>query len=139
MEPHYQKKTYKLFGVWLTAFAVVLIAGAVYTPNIAGLGTIKSISILLYGMLDLLFVLIYLTQSIYWVAGVSFEEASEAGAKARRRFALRHLLLFLGATAVYFVYCFAAAPRWRLGAYWDSIIAGAVVCAAALLGDRLQL
>lgn len=139
MEQQYQEKSYHLFIIWLAAFAAVLVTGTVNTPNIAGLGTIKSMSVLMYMMLDILFVLIYLTESIYWIAGISYEAAAGAGSKARRRFALLNLAVFLTATAIYLVYCFAAVPYWMSGAYWDSLTAGAIVCAAVIFTGRLRL
>ncbi|MDO4323233.1 MAG: hypothetical protein Q4C61_11965 [Lachnospiraceae bacterium] len=139
MEQQYPKKSYRLFIIWLTAFAVILTAGALKKPNIAGLGAVKSVSVMLYVMLDTLFLLILLTQNIYWTAGVSYEEAAGAGTRARRNYALRQLAVFLAATAVYLAYCFVAAPRWSLGSAWDSMAAGAVVCIASAAAGRLRL
>ena len=139
MENEYQKKSYKLFFVWIAVFFAVLIWGAVKEINIGGIGAVQSNSLLACVMLDLLFLLIYLTDSIYWINGVTYEEAAQADAAARKRYAWRHLLTFLVATAIYFVYCIAIADVVKLGSIGDSLVAGGVLCVAGITTIRIHL
>lgn len=134
-----QKKSYTLFIIWLSAFAVLLTAGAIHKPNIAGLGTVKSISILMYVMLDILLFLVCVTGRVYWMPGVSYEESSDAGVAARKKYAFCHLCIFLGATALYLAYCFGLAPMYPSGAFRDSLTAGAIVCIASVCTSRIRL
>lgn len=139
METEYQKKSYKLFLVWVAALFVVLFWGAVKEINIGGIGVTKTNSLLACVMIDVLFLLIYLTQSIYWINGVTYEEAAQADAAARKRYAWRHLITFLAATAAYLIYCIAIADIVKLGSIGDSLVAGGMLCVAAITTIRIHL
>lgn len=139
MEQNYQKKSYTLFFVWLLIFGIVLAGYSVF-PNCSPVrGTGKSAGILIFIMLDLLYILICITQSIYWPGKITYEEAAAAGASARRRFALSHLLVFLAGTAIELIYCFGLESVMGTGAVRDSIVSAALVAATALCAAHIRL
>ncbi len=139
MERQYQKKSYALFRVWLAAFAAAMIFFVLRREIFPLIGSGKNAGILSLVFLDLLFVLILATQSVYWIGGITFEEAAGADAGARRRFALRHLAVFLAATAVFLVYCFGMKNILQPDHTRDSLVAGGTVCAAAVICSRFRL
>lgn len=139
MEQQYQKKSYVLFWAWLTLFVAAMfffLFGRRYFPVI---GAGKNLGILMLAFLDVLFALMLITQSVYWLGGVSYEAAAKAGTEARRRYAFRNLVIFLAATALFLFYCFGMKNLLRPDATRDSLVAGGVVCAAAMVSSRLRL
>lgn len=139
MEETYQKKSYTLFLIWLIIFVAASVLCVKAEPDFAHLGTDRTFLFLLYVMLDLLFLLITLTQSIYWISGTSYEEAASAGPKTRRSYALRHLFVFLAATALFLIYCYVPAFSAPGASIQDSLVAGGIVCAAAVATMRIHL
>ncbi len=135
-----QKKSYTLFRVWLILLAAVILfymyGGRGYFPLI---GAGKNLGIIVLVFLDVLFVMILATQSVYWISGVSYEAAKEAGASARRRFALWHLAIFLVATVLFLIYCFGMKGILLPDQTRDSLVAGGTVCAAVVASSRVRL
>ena len=131
-ETTYQKKSYKLFIAWMAFFTMALYVCAVNEVNFFGLGMVRTNCIVLYVLLDLLMLLIYAMQSIYWINGMTYEQAAAASADERRRYAFRHLRIFLAATVLYIGYCCIPASVLFLGGIGDSIVAGGILCAAAI-------
>lgn len=139
MNQPYQKKSYKLFVLWLILLFVVLLAVSYFEIGVKSIGSGKAVGITLCLLLDLLFVLIFFTESIYWINGVTYEEAAQADQESRKRYAFRHLKVFLVATVVYLFYCFTLSPYFSLGIIWDSLMAGAIICIAALFTIKIHL
>ncbi len=135
----YQKKSYKLFVAWMAFFVVVLYVSAVNEISFGGLGAVRSNCIVIYVTMDLLMLLIYIRQSIYWINGVTYEEAAAASADERRRYAFRHLRIFLAATVLYIGYCCIPTSVLALGGMKDSIVAGGILCAAAIATIPIHL
>ncbi len=140
MKKDHLKKSYKLFWAWTALFCIGLTVLSLQEPQPSYFGQMKTIGLVICLLLDLLFVLIYVTESVYWINGVTYEQAVQAGSQARRRYALRHLLCFLGATAVYILYCFL--DKYYL--HWgndirNALVAGGAVCIAALLTIPVKL
>ena len=140
MNTRYQKKSYTLFRLWLLLLTAVILfymyGGRAYFPMI---GAGKNLGVIVLVFLDLLFVMILATQSVYWISGVTYEEAEEAGVSARRRFALRHLLIFLAATVLFLIYCFGMKGVFMPDQTRDALAAGGAVCVAAAASSRLRL
>lgn len=139
-EAQYQKKSYALFWAWLVLLVAVMIfyiyGGRGYFPLI---GAGKNLGIVVLVFLDLLFVIILATQSVYWISGVTYEEAAAAGVSARRRFALWHLLIFLAATILFLIYCFGMKGILAPDQTRDALVAGGAVCAAVVASSRVRL
>ncbi len=141
MEEKYPDKSYKGFLIWMALFCVLMIGYALadYGALPLSLNAGEGLGLLLLLLLDLLFLIIYVTQSVYWIGGVTYEQAKEAGEQARKRYALRHLLVFLAATALFFLYCFWLNGIHPTGLIKDSLAAGGLICAAAIATMPIRL
>lgn len=161
MEKQDTKQSEALFVIWRLVFAALLIYGTVCRPSVAGIGAIRTAGLWMCGMLDLLLLAVWVTGRVDWIVGSTAAEkpnrrqaSGTAGAAGRyrtsdtdavselrtkRRLALRCLVCFLAATAVYAWYCFWLAPRMMPGAIRDSLTAGGVICAAALTGGSFPV
>ncbi len=133
------KKTDCLFRVWLAVTAALCICFSLNRSLSTGSGAGRSFGILLFILLDILFLLVYATENVYWISGISFEQAQKAGRTRRRNYAAKYLLVFLIMTALYLVYCFAPQSFWSHTAIRDSLAAGGAICAAALLTTGITL
>ena len=115
MEKEY-KRTYTGFFLWLLCYVVSLgIAAKVsagMTENNAVLLTF-SVTII---MLDILLYIIYITENIYWINGVSYNDAKNATHEERKVYAQEHLRKFVNATFLWGIYvvakCFTGIPMW---------------------------
>lgn len=109
MEKELGKKSYKLFVAWLISYISTLILSVRIMDNIwtgeEGPYSAKVTGVVTLMMLCILFVVIYKTEKIYWINGISYKEALKATSTQRKIFAKRHLERFLLATAVYVIYC----------------------------------
>lgn len=139
MKAQYQKQSYALFFIWLVIFAAALMLCALKTPDLAGLGAVRSVCLVSWLLLDVLLLLIYVTQSVYWISGTTYEQAREAGPKARKRYALRHLAVFLTLTAVYLLYCFLPLSWFQGSSTRHALVAAGTICAATVLSMRIHL
>lgn len=139
MRETYQKESYTLFFMWLLLFGVLIVLYGLFPGRFGIVGTGKTMGLGLLIMLDLLFALMFVTQSVYWLGGVSYEEAARAGTGARRNYALRHLLVFLLATVAFMIYCFGLSSVLRTTVTRDSLVSGAVICAAGYGASHIRL
>lgn len=134
------RKSYQLFYLWLAAVGIVCVIFPLEKLPLRFFGQTKSYCIALFLLLDLLFLLMWRTGAVYWLSGVSYEEAASAPLGERRRFAGKHLLCFAGATLCYVLYCLA-------NKYWmstvsiiqDALVAAGLICAAVLLTGKIRL
>lgn len=138
-EKDYQKKTYTLFTIWLLILAAAVTAASVSPFRIAGLGAMKSLGVVLYVMLDILFLIIYATQSVYWTGTVTYEEAEAATKTARKRYAVRHFAVFFAATAVFLAYCFVPKLFRTYSMMQDLIVMCGILCIAVITTIRIRL
>lgn len=91
-------------------------------------------------LLDLLFLLLCVTGSVYWLGTVTYEQAAEAGMAVCRGCALRQLSVFLAATAACLLYCETDWPFSRFGGEQrDALVFGGVIGCACLLVSRIRL
>lgn len=96
------RKTYKPFIAWIILFFVVLLAvGILPAPFVSGKILLWLIMAAMMLMLDALMLLIWHGEYVYWInGGPTFEQARDAGSRARKAYALAHLRAFLWATLV---------------------------------------
>ncbi|MCD7833771.1 MAG: hypothetical protein LUH00_07265 [Lachnospiraceae bacterium] len=126
------KKTRILYGVWLVALVILLAACSLEYLQISNLGSVQTTCFTLFGMTDLLCVLMLL------IGCVTIEDVPYAHEKQFRS-ALRQLECFLGATALYAVYCFCLDGLPHTGSITDSLAAGGLFCAAAVFSGGKHL
>ncbi len=105
----YQKKSYKLFMLWIVFLFIILFGGGYlteeYFPNTSISFSVKFEIILLNVALIFLFYIMYKTERIYWINGMSYEKAKSMTSEQRKKYALEHLKLFFKGTIISFVYC----------------------------------
>ena len=130
-----EEKSYLGLVLWLAGFLVGTVL-CMYLPEsmmLRGVMQLCSLGIcVLVGM-------IWYNEKIYWINGVTFEEAMKATAQQRKRFAMRHLKIFLWFAVPYFLF---SCLSWALG--WSEWIdfalgtAGTIGCALATMPIKLE-
>lgn len=138
MNGTYQKESYRLYHAWLLLVFAVLAAYSLYPQRLLSFSSMETMILLLFLLLDLLFAVMYVAQSVYWMERVTYEDASRASAYERRRYAGLHFSLFFAALAVYFCYCLRTNDR-PSSPVNDSIAAGAVFAVAAVAAGKIRL
>lgn len=140
MEKTCRKKTDRLFAVWLVVCAATMVWFAVYGAQFTYFSEAKLFCIVVYGLLDLLFLLASVTGRAYWISGSLDAETGDGGAKAGKRYAVVQLLLFLCASALYLVYCFRE-QFWFRGpdSVRDSMAAAGILCAACAVSMKCKV
>lgn len=86
----------------------------------------------------LLMLMIYISEKVYWINGVTYEQAVEAGSARRKAFAMRHLVYFGVFSAPYLVFTIVAQILgWP---FWIDIVVFTVgIIAAAVSTVRIRL
>ncbi len=129
-----EKKSYGGLVLWLIGYLLLVLA-CCFLPEKGMLRGIMQVTSL--GTAFLVY-MIYVNEKIYWINGVTFEEALKATSSQRKEFALRHLKIFLGFAIAYFLFSLLS---YMLG--WNEWIDFAVGCigliAAALFTLPIHL
>lgn len=86
------KKSYLGLIIWLVVYTGLMTAGG-FLPFGADL-LIRVFMVFTAVSLVVLMAMMYLLDAVYWMNGVSFEQAVEAGVERRKRYAFLHLRLF---------------------------------------------
>lgn len=84
------KKSYKGLFIFLILHFCTLICAGVLSVYMDFLPLVLIANIITIGMTVLMYI-IYLTENIYWMNGIEYEQALFAGSKRRKNFALKHL------------------------------------------------
>ncbi len=71
--------------------------------------------------LDILLYIIYATEKVYWINGLSFEDAKKMTSQARRTYAAEHLRRFVNASLVWLLYG-AVKVLFSIGLWWDILV-----------------
>lgn len=135
----YDTASYVLFDIWLLLLGILLLPGSFGMLRLAGQGPVRSFGIVLYGMLDILFMIIYATKNVYWMNKITYEQAQKVSAKERRRYARRQLFIFLACTILYFIYCFVPGIFQTYSTVQDSFVMSGILCMAVLAASRIRL
>ena len=131
------KKSYAGIFVW-TLFLMAALLGAAWLPieelHLQILVTLNITSV----MIALLLLLIWENERVYWISGVTFEQAKNASSQERRTYAWRHFKRFALFTLAFGLYSVLA---WVLQfPYALSIILFiAGLTAAALSTNKIRL
>lgn len=123
----YQKESYHLFYIWLCC-AFLVLAGYIGVEDRYSLSNaVVHIGLISFGLLELLFLLIIVTDSVYWIYGISYEWAASAGKKARKTCEWMHFGIFSAAFLVYLLYCYGPQIIQVRGNWYDAMIAAALI------------
>lgn len=102
----YPKKSYKLFVLWLFLLVVImLITDLILSNLLLSIDVATKIFIILLNtwILSLLF-LIYKTERIYWINGITYEKAKSMTSEERKLYVWRHIIKFGQGTLVTLIY-----------------------------------
>lgn len=134
-----QKECYKGFNIWLW-FAVLILGAYTLNPEkFQGLDTAQVFCILVMGMIVILHIFVVFTGSVYWLPGISFEEADLAGLKNCRIYGMWNLLVYIIALIVYLIYCQQASKAVVSSSIHNAIAGAAIFCVAVFFSSRIQL
>ena len=130
------KKSYKGFWLWLavycTGFMPIVFA---HTDG----RTATRLTLLYTGMmLNILMLIIEKTDSVYWINGVTFEEAEKAGYENRMAFAHAHLKTFTRFTVFYLIFTLIC-HLMKLSIFVDTIVFTVGLIAAAVSTIKIKL
>ncbi|WP_343208612.1 hypothetical protein [Anaerolentibacter hominis] len=141
-EKEYGKKSYLGFVLWIIGFMAASGGGArlyyVWFPEDSGTGAMLFTLTVAYFAVVFLMWLIFITQKIYWLNGVEYEDAKEAGESRRKACARAHLILFLKNFLAWLVYC-AAAVLFSLPVALNCVVFLAVVIIPAVWSMKIKL
>ena len=105
----YQKKSYKLFILWIIFLYTLLMFGGYYLakifPDITDANLVNVEMMLINIALLILIYMIYRTESIYWINGMSYKEAKSMSSEKRKKYAWEHLIIFFQGTIISILYC----------------------------------
>ena len=138
MDENY-KKSYRGFVLWLVLFFAVHIFGAEPLMSMVeeNYSVYASLSVTLL-FLDALTYIIYKTEYIYWYNGMSYDTARKASSGARKEYAYRHLIKFVYASIMWFVYGILKSLT-GIKLWVDIIIFCALIIGAALSTMGIKL
>lgn len=131
------KKSYMGFVLWMIGFTAAVMAVCLLPIEDKEL-LVRIVNNLCTVGIEVLMILIYKTEKVFWINGISFEEAVAAGSDRRRAYARRYVKLFGIMTAASFLYSFIAQLLhlpWGIDV--ALIIVGLTVCAFGSMRFRL--
>lgn len=130
-----EKKSYAGLIVWTICFLLLTLACPFLGRTEITLRCIMQLCSL--GVTVLVY-MIYVNEKVYWINGVSFEEALKATSEQRKRYAFRHLKCFLWFAVPYF---FFSLISYLLGwSAWIDFTLGTVgLCTAAIATVPIKL
>lgn len=97
------KKSYVGFWIWMLVWCVVFFAICFLPIHNTQILIALCDNIMTMGCF-VLTLIVYLSESVYWYNGTSFEEAKNAGRVRRKRFALEHMKRFGIFAALFLLY-----------------------------------
>ena len=130
-----KKESYKIFYLWLIVSAVVICWRSLYQPLTFYFSPTKDFVLLLFGLLNLLYLLLLIFGTVYWLPGISYAEAKIAGNGVCRHYGGFRLLGGCLSMIVYFFFCLADCHYLRLNSdIWSCTAAGI----ALILGEKIH-
>ena len=130
-----QEESCKGFHIWLWFTVLILGAYALNPEKIPGLDTAQVFCILVMGMIVILHIFVVFTGSVYWLPGISFEEASLAGVKNCRIYGVWNLLIYTIALIAYLLYCQQASKAVVSSSIYNAIAGAVIFCAAVFFSS----
>ena len=130
------KKSYLGLVIWLIAYTALMTAGG-FLPLGADL-LIRVFMVFSAVSLVILMAMMYFMDTVYWMNGVSFEQALEAGIERRKRYAFLNLRLFGIFAIAYTLYSIVA---YVLHFPWvvDIVVFTVATIVVAIYSNRYKL
>ncbi|MEG2914828.1 MAG: hypothetical protein RR839_00100 [Oscillospiraceae bacterium] len=141
-DKEYEKCSYKLFIVWFVAFIsmsflVPFLIGMCF-PNIGENIMIKLILAFTLIGLSSLFYLIYKTEKVYWINGITYDMAKKSTSEKRKIYAFKHFEAFLNAT-IYAIIYLVISTLLRLSPIVDGTVVGIMIIVTAVKTIKTKL
>ena len=130
------KKSYLGLVIWLITYTALMTAGG-FLPLGADL-LIRVFMVFTTVSLVILMAMMYFMDTVYWLNGVSFEQALEAGVERRKRYAFLHIRLFGIFAIAYTLYSIVA---YVLHFTWviDIIVFTAATIVVSIYSNKYKL
>lgn len=133
------EKSYRALGIWVFFCAVICIIYSLYGDRIPVLYMGKLFGIICSVMLDILSLMVYMTGKVYWMNGITYEEAAAAGNSQKKKFAAKTTGIFLGCTVLEILYFLYGVHLKKTDLQKDSMVTAGILCAAVLLVQKNRL
>lgn len=131
------KKSYGGFALWMAGYVVLMLLIAFLPIKDAGL-MVRIFDFFTAASIEVLMLIVYKTEKVFWINGISYEDAVEAGSEKRRALALRFVKRFGALTAGIFLFS-AAAQLLKLPCLADVcvVMAAFFICAFSTIRFKL--
>lgn len=137
----YGKRSYAAFFIWLVVFCLVMMAVTLFTDVYTDMANdliTKMLLIITTFAIEVLFYMIKVTEKIYWLNKITYEEAVYMTRDERRRYAGRQLRYvsygFLATTLYVSVGIIANTPSWL-----DCMVVGAIMGIVAYTAVNVKI
>lgn len=131
------KRSYRGFVLWMAGYFVLMVSVSFLPIKDNGL-LMRIFDFLTAASIEVLMLIVYKTEKVFWINGIGYEDAVEAGAERRKALALRYVKRFGTLTVGIFLFSIGA-QLLRLP-YWADlcvVTAAFVGCAFSTIRFRL--
>ena len=131
------KKSYTGFILWIVLYLGILFSMAFLPIENDGVMIRLILSFTALAVTGMMLI-IYISEQVYWINGVTYEQAVDAGSERRKLFARRHLVRFGIFTAIYVL--FAVVGQIIGIPFWIDIVVftlGMIAAAISTINIRL--
>lgn len=129
-----EEKSYLGLILWM----IVFLAGTVLCMFLPEKMMLRGVMQLCSVGVAVLIYMIYVNEKIYWINGVTFEEALKATSEQRKAFAMRHLKLFGGFAGGFLLFSVVSyALSWS--EWWDFGVGTVGLIAVAIASVPIKL
>lgn len=130
-----EEKSYLGLFLWLGGFLIGMALCMLLPGSLLLRGTMQLCSL----GICVLMAMIWHGETIYWINGVTFEEALKCTSRQRKRFAMAHLKIFAWFAIAYFLFsCLSWALGWSEWIDFALGIIGLIGCALATVSIHLE-
>lgn len=129
-----EEKSYLGLVVWMVLYMAATVLCMFLPERMMLRGIMQATSL----GTTVLICMIWINEKIYWINGVTFEEAMEATREQRKTFAFRHLKIFLWFAVPYFLFsCLSYGLGWNEWVDFALGCVGLIGCALATIPIKL--
>ncbi|MBQ9607888.1 MAG: hypothetical protein IJV15_00415 [Lachnospiraceae bacterium] len=131
------KKTYMGLIIWIIIYSVLMSAVA-FLPIRDWMLLSRILMVFTAAAVVCLMAIIYVQETVYWMSGISFEQAVSVGSEHRKRFAFLHMRLF-GIFAVFYALYSIVAHVLHIEWWVDIIVFTVALIAVCIYSNKYKL
>ncbi len=131
------KKSYLGFIIWLIAYSA-LVTTPVFLPIKDAAVLTRILLVFTAVAMVILMAMMYVWETVYWMSGVSYEQAVAAGSERRKRFAFLHLRMF-GIYAVAYILFSVIAQFLHFDWWVDTVVFTVSLIVLAIFSPKYKL